>query len=92
MAEIVVKIQWHMFKYIFSRDNLVKQGTVLSQILNNCSLDQVYKEDKGHQNGKLELKSRLKSSEFVYYIADLNDGPFEAQQNNKMIVSIQERK
>ena len=39
-----------MYKDPFVVNNLVRQGTVLGPILNNCSLDQIYKEGKGYQN------------------------------------------
>ena len=50
-------------------NNLVQQGTVLSPILNNCSLDQIRKEGTGYQNGNIQLKPL----EFIDDIADPNE-------------------
>ena len=71
-------------------NNLVRQGTVLGPILNNCSLDQICKEGKSYQNGNIHLKPL----EFVDDIADPNDvdGYCQAQQGNLVISSILERK
>ena len=72
----------------FVVNNLVRQGTVLGPILNNCSLDQVCKEGKSYQNGNIQLKPL----EFVDDIADPNDGYCQAQQSNLVISSILESK
>ena len=37
--------------------NLVKQGTVLGLILNNCSLDDICSEGLGHNMGVAEIKT-----------------------------------
>ena len=73
---------------LFVVNNLVQQGTVLSPILNNCSLDQICKEGKGYQNGNIQLKPL----EFVDDIADPYDGYCQAQQSNHVINSILECK
>ena len=72
----------------FVVNNLVRQGTVLGPILNNCSLDQICKEGKSYQNGNIEIKPL----EFVDDIADPSDGYCQAQQSNLVISSILERK
>ena len=58
----------------FEIRNLVKQGTVLGPILNNCSLDDICSEGHGHNMGTVEIKIL----EFVDDIADPNNGYFEA--------------
>ena len=68
--------------------NLVKQGTVLGPILNNCSLDDIYSEGHGHNMGTVEIKTL----EFVDDIADPNNGYFEALKSNQTILFIQKRK
>ena len=35
--------------------NIVKQGTVLGPMLNNCSLDRVYKEGYSYHLGSVEI-------------------------------------
>ena len=57
-------------------------------MLNNCSLDDVYKERKGYQYGNVELKPL----EFVDDIADHNRNKYDAQISNKVITGIQELK
>ena len=52
----------------FVLENLVKQGTVLGPVLNNCSLDRVPKEHSGYQMGLVNIKSL----EFVDEIANVN--------------------
>ena len=68
--------------------NLVKQGTVLGPILNNCSLDGICSEGHGHNMGTVEIKTL----EFVDDIADPNNGYFEALKSNQTISFIQKRK
>ena len=68
--------------------NLVKQGTVLGPILNNCSLDDICSEGHGHNMGTVEIKTL----EFVDDIADPNNGYFEALKSNQTISFIQKRK
>ena len=74
--------------YPFLVEEIVKQGTVLGPILNNCSLDEVCKEGKGYQYGIVELKP----FEFVDDIADPNRNKYDAQISNKVITGIQELK
>ena len=45
-----------------------KVHAVLGAILNHCSLDQICRERRGYQNGKIEFKPL----EFVGFIADSN--------------------
>ena len=68
--------------------NLVKQGTALGPILNNCSLDDICSEGHGHNVGTVEIKTM----EFVDDVADPNNGYFEALKSNQTISSIQKRK
>ena len=68
--------------------NLVKQGTVLGPILNNCSSDDICSEGHGHNIGTVEIKTL----EFVDDIADPNNGYFEVLKSNQTISSIQKRK
>ena len=49
--------------------NIVKQGTVLGPLLNNCSLDRVCKESYSYHLGSVEIKPM----EFVDDIADPNN-------------------
>ena len=74
--------------YPFLAEEIVKQGTVLGPILNNCSLDDVCKEGKGYQYGTVELKPL----EFVDDIADPNRNKYDAQISDKVIIGIQELK
>ena len=74
--------------YSFLAEEIVKQGTVLGPILNDCSLDDVCKEGKGYQYGSVELKP----FEFVDDIAEPNRNKCDAQISNKVITGIQELK
>ena len=65
--------------------NLVKQGTVLGPILNNCSLDDICSEGHGHNMGTDEIKA----VEFVEDIKDPNNGYFEALESIQTISFIQ---
>ena len=67
--------------------NLVKQGTILGPIFNNCSLDDICSEGHSHNMGTVEIKTM----EFVDDIADPNNGYFEALKSNQTISSIQKR-
>ena len=67
---------------------IVKQGTVLGPVLNNCSLDDNCAEGQGYVMGTVAIKAL----EFVDDIADLNSGSENAANSNKIIVGIQERK
>ena len=69
-------------------NNIVKQGTVLGPVLNNCSLDDNCAEGQGYVMGTVAIKA-LK---FVDDIADLNSGSENAANSNKIIVGIQEHK
>ena len=66
-------------QYLF--ENIVKQGTVLGPVLNNCSLDIVCHESESYQSGTVNIKSL----EFVDDIADPNDGLFQARKSNSII-------
>ena len=72
----------------FQINNIVKQGTVLGPVLNNCSLDDNCAEGQGYVMGTVAIKAL----EFVDDIADLNSGLDNAANSNKIIVGIQERK
>ena len=74
--------------YPFLAEEIVKQGTVLGPILNNCSLDDVCKEGKGYQYLSVELKP----FEFLDDIADPNRNKYDAQISNNVITGIQELK
>ena len=74
-AEIVVRTPFGDTDS-FVVNNLVRQGTVLGPILNNCSLDQICKEGKSYQNGNIQLKPL----EFIDDIADPNDGYRQARK------------
>ena len=82
-AEIVVKTPFGDCYPIFA-ENIVRQGTVLGPILNNCSLDKVCQESESYQSGTVNIKSL----EFVDDIADPNDGLFQARKSNSIIVSL----
>ena len=74
--------------YPFLAEEIVKQGTVLGPVLNNCSLDDACKEGKWYQYGTVKRKPL----EFVDHIADPNRNKYDAQISNKVIISIQELK
>ena len=65
--------------------NLVKQGTVLGPILNNCSLDRICKEGNGYQFGQVNIKPL----EFVDDLADSNHSSMSAHVSNSVIEQIQ---
>ena len=67
---------------------IVKQGTSLGPILNNCSLDEVCADSDSYQYGTVETKSL----EFVDDVADANNGPSQALASHKIITDIIERK
>ena len=70
-------------------ENLVKQGTVLDPVLNNCSLDRIPKEEgSGYQMGL----ANVKSLEFVDDIADVNRNFSSLCHSNKLIENIQHEK
>ena len=72
----------------FTANSLVKQGTSLGPILNNCSLDEVCAHSNIYQYGTVEIKSL----EFVDDIADANNGSSQAIASHKIITDIIERK
>ena len=72
----------------FTANSLVKQGTSLGPILNNCSLDEVCAHSNSFQYGTVEIKSL----EFVDDIADTNNGSSQAIASHKIITDIIERK
>ena len=86
-SNITVKIPFGD-TYPFLAEEIVKQGTVVGPILNNCSLDDACKVGKGYQYGTVELKSL----EFLDNIADPNRNKYYAQISNKVITGIQELK
>ena len=63
---------------VLSLENLVKQGTVLGPVLNNCSLERVCKESLGYHIGSVEIKSM----KFVDDIADPNSDEISAKFSN----------
>ena len=65
-------------------ENLVKQGTVLGPVLNNCSLDRVCKESLGYHIGSVEIKSE----EFVDDVADPNGDELSAKFSNRIVEQI----
>ena len=85
-AEIVVKTPFGDCNPIFV-ENIVRQGTVLAPVLNNCSLDKVCHESESYESGTVNIKSL----EFVDDIAYPNDGLFQARKINSIIVSVQEQ-
>ena len=72
----------------FVLENLVKQGTVLGPVLNNCSLDRVPKEGSGYQMGLVNIKSL----EFVDYIADVNRDFNSLCHSNRLTENIHHEK
>ena len=65
----------------FQINNIVKQGTVLGPVLNNCSLDDNCAESQGYILGAVEIKSL----EFVDDTADLNSGSENPANSNKIM-------
>ena len=72
----------------FTTNSLVKQGTSLGPILNNCSLDEVCAHSNRYQYGTVEIESL----EFVDDIADANKGSSQAISSHKIITDITESK
>ena len=60
--------------------NIVKQGTILGPILNNCPLDRVCKEGYSYHLGSVEIRPM----EFVDDIADPNSDEVSAKFSNKL--------
>ena len=67
---------------------MVRQGTILGPVLNNCSQDKVCHQSESYQSETISIRLL----EFVYDIADPNDGLFQARKSNSTIVSVQEQK
>ena len=63
----------------------MRQGAVLGPVLNNCSLDRVFKESLGYHIGSVEIKSM----EFVYDIADPNSDEISAKFRSRIVEQIQ---
>ena len=72
----------------FICSNIVKQGTVLGPVLNNCSIDDFSKSSCPYYFGNTEFKSL----EFVDDIADLNDDMISAQVSCKVMENMQDKK
>ena len=72
----------------FICSNVVKQGTVLGPVLNNCSIDDSSKSSCPHYFGNTEIKSL----EFVDDIAALNDDMISAQVSCKVMENLQDQK
>ena len=72
----------------FICSNIVKQGTVLGPVLNNCSIDDFSKSSCPYYFGNTEIKSL----EFVDDIADLNDNMISAQVSCKFMENMQDQK
>ena len=68
--------------------NIVKQGTVLGPLLNNCSLDRVCKEGYSYHLGSVEIRPM----EFVDDIADSNNDEVSAKFSNNIVEQIQYEK
>ena len=68
--------------------NVVRQGTVLGPVLNNCSFDKFSKQSYPYYYGKTEIKS----SEFFDNIADVNDQHLTALLSSKIIQNVQDQK
>ena len=68
--------------------NLVKQGTVLGPVLNNCSLDRFSKESFGYTFGSVGMKPL----EFVDDIANPSSSRQTAVLGNKLLENIQHEK
>ena len=68
--------------------NIIKQGTVLGPMLNNCSLDRVCKEGYSYHLGSVEIRPM----EFVDDIADPDYDEVSAKFSNKIVEQIQYEK
>ena len=68
--------------------NIVKQGTVLGSVLNNCSIDDFSQSRCPYYFGNTEIKSL----EFVDDIADLNDDMISTQVSCKVMENMQDKK
>ena len=86
-APIVVKTPFGQCEP-FICSNVVRQGTVLGHVLNNCSIDKFSKESYPCFYGKTEIESL----EFVDDIADVIDQHPAALLSNKFIQNVQDQK
>ena len=68
--------------------NIVKQGTGLRSMLNNCSLDRVCKEGYSYHLGSVEIRPM----EFVDDTADPNSDEVSAKFRNRIVEQIQYEK
>ena len=68
--------------------NIVKQGTVLGPMLNNCSLDRVCKEGYSSHLGSVEIRPM----KFLDGIADSNSDEVSAKFSNRIVEQIQYEK
>ena len=71
----------------FICSNIVKQGTVLGPVLNNCSIDDFPKAAVL----TILANTEIKSLEFVDDIAGLNDDMISAQVSCKVMENIQDQ-
>ena len=62
----------------------MKQGTVLGPVLNNCSLDRVYKESLGYHIGSVEIMSM----ELVDDITDPDSDEMPPKFSNRIVEQI----
>ena len=65
--------------------NVVKQGTVLGPVLDNCSLDKLFTDSIGYSFGSVQIKS----VEFVDDLADQNRDKHSALASNAVLEAIQ---
>ena len=73
---------------VFELKHIVKQGTVLGPILNNCSLDTICRDASGYQMGH----AGIKPMDFVDDLADPNYSIQSASVSNQIIEQIQHEK
>ena len=79
-AQITIKTPFGDTDQIVCK-NLVKQGTSLGPILNNCSPDKFCKDSNDYQYGRVKIKSL----EFVDDLADPNSDKSSAYESNLII-------
>ena len=72
----------------FICSNIVKQGTVLGPVINNCSIDDFSKSSCPYYFGNTEIKSL----ELIDDIADLYDDMISAQIICKVMENMQDKK
>ena len=68
--------------------NLVKQGTILGPVLNNCSLNKMSTHSIGYNFGSVQIKP----TKFVDDIADPNREKASAIASNSVLEAIQHEK